>query len=1117
MFKEFSKDRVVLFDGAMGTSIQKYELGDDIWQGYNGCSEWLNFAAPDVIRAIHEQYFEAGADVVETNTFGGTELVMSEYNLQDRTYELNLLGAKIAREAADKYGKFVAGSIGPGTKLPSLAQISYDDLYVMYNNQAKALIEGEVDLFIIETCQDLLQIKATLNAVLDAQKDAKSDLPVMVSVTVEQNGTMLMGSDLSAVVTLIRDFPVFSIGLNCATGPDLMHNPLTTLSKNFDGRLSCIPNAGLPENKGGEMVYSMTPERMAEIVESLIKDFPVGVIGGCCGTTPDHIAALRPVVDRNMMKKPFADEYRGEGSSLYLSTQIEQSPAPALIGERANANGSKAFRELLIAEDFEGMLSVAKEQEETGAHFIDACVAYAGRDEKADMKKFMYLLNKTLTAPVVIDSTEPDVIEEALKHCAGKPVINSINFEDGGEKLHQILKLVKQHPASVIALTIDEEGMAMTSDRKFEIAERIYKVFTEEYGLNPNDLIFDPLTFSIGSGDTTLVDAAIQTKDAIKMIKERLKGAKTVLGLSNISFGLSKESRPILNSVFLAESVEAGLDMAIVHASKVIPISALSDEDVKYCKRLLNGEDNALPEFIEYFSEKEGVVQEEEKLDLPADEKLKSMIMKGKKSGLDEVLTELRETMKPIDIINNLMLEAMKEIGVLFGEGKMLLPFVLQSAETMKAAVSLLEPFMEKNDSDTRGKVVLATVTGDVHDIGKNLVDIILSNNGFQVYNLGIKVPVGEMIKKAIEVEADAIGMSGLLVKSTNIMRDNIDEIKRQGLGQKVLLGGAALTEKFVNNDCKPIIPGMVHYCRDAFDALKVLGGGESDASAPEKPLKIEKPKPKKVQKPELSKIPEPPFIGVKTTKGVCLDEILEYMNKLTLFSTRWGYSRKGMADNEYDKMIMDKVYPEYNEIVEDIKKLGLLDLSAKHAYFYCNSEDEELIIYKDDTNEELTRFKFPRQGIESGACLSDYYYPKSSGKKDVVAFHIVTIGEASAKYCHKLFKGDEYKKYYQYHGFFTELTEAFAEYWHKVIRAELGIDKADSKTAHGIIGLGYQGRRYSFGYPACPELEQNKQLDDLIDFEEIGVTITENFEMVPEYATCAIVVHNKTAEYFTV
>jgi len=729
----------------------------------------------------------------------------------------------------------------------------------------------------------------------------------------------------------------------------------------------------------------------------------------------------------------------------------------------------------------------------------------------------MYLLNKTLTAPVVIDSTEPDVIEEALKHCAGKPVINSINFEDGGEKLHQILKLVKQHPASIIALTIDEEGMAMTSDRKFEIAERIYKVFTEEYGLNPNDLIFDPLTFSIGSGDTTLVDAAIQTKDAIKMIKERLKGAKTVLGLSNISFGLSKESRPILNSVFLAESVEAGLDMAIVHASKVIPISALSDEDVKYCKRLLNGEDNALPEFIEYFSEKEGVVQEEEKLDLPADEKLKSMIMKGKKSGLDEVLTELRETMKPIDIINNLMLEAMKEIGVLFGEGKMLLPFVLQSAETMKAAVSLLEPFMEKNDSDTRGKVVLATVTGDVHDIGKNLVDIILSNNGFQVYNLGIKVPVGEMIKKAIEVEADAIGMSGLLVKSTNIMRDNIDEIKRQGLGQKVLLGGAALTEKFVNNDCKPIIPGMVHYCRDAFDALKVLGGGESDASAPEKPLKIEKPKPKKVQKPELSKIPEPPFIGVKTTKGVCLDEILEYMNKLTLFSTRWGYSRKGMADNEYDKMIMDKVYPEYNEIVEDIKKLGLLDLSAKHAYFYCNSEDEELIIYKDDTNEELTRFKFPRQGIESGACLSDYYYPKSSGKKDVVAFHIVTIGEASAKYCHKLFKGDEYKKYYQYHGFFTELTEAFAEYWHKVIRAEMKIDKADSRTAHGIIGLGYQGRRYSFGYPACPELEQNKQLDDLIDFEEIGVTITENFEMVPEYATCAIVVHNKTAEYFTV
>jgi 5-methyltetrahydrofolate--homocysteine methyltransferase len=1117
MFNQFAKDRIILFDGAMGTSIQKYDISEDVWKGYNGCSEWLNVAAPEIIQAIHEQYFEAGADVVETNTFGGTELVMSEYGLEDRTYELNLLGAQIARKAADKYGKYIAGSMGPGTRLPSLAQISYDDLYTMYKSQAEALLEGGVDLFIIETCQDLLQIKATLNAVLDVKNEKKSDAPVMVSITVEQNGTMLMGSDISAVVALLRDYPIFSLGLNCATGPDLMHNPMNTLSKNFDRRISCIPNAGLPENKGGKMVYSMTPEKMAEIVEGLIKEFPIGVIGGCCGTTPEHIAALRPVADRNKPKKPAPNPYKGESSSLYMSTPLEQSPAPALIGERANANGSKAFRELLLKEDFEGMLTVAKEQEDTGAHFIDACVAYAGRDEKADMAKFMYLLNKTLTAPAVIDSTEPQVIETALKHCAGKPVINSINFEDGGEKLHQILRLVKKHPASVIALTIDEEGMAMTAERKFEIAERIYKVFTEDYGLNPNDLIFDPLTFSIGSGDATLTDAAIQTTEAIKMIKERLNGAKTVLGLSNISFGLSKESRPILNSVFLSDAVEAGLDMAIVHASKVIPISTLDEQDVEYCRNLLEGKENALSEFIEYFSKKEGQVEVEEKNDLPPAEMLKSMIMKGRKSGLEEILDKLRSEMKPIEIINNIMLEAMKEIGVLFGEGKMLLPFVLQSAETMKAAVSVLEPHMEKNDSDSRGKIVLATVKGDVHDIGKNLVDIILSNNGFQVYNLGIKVPVEEMIKKAIEVNADAIGMSGLLVKSTNIMRDNIDEINRQGLKKKILLGGAALTEKFVNNDCKPIMPGMVSYCRDAFDALKVLGGDESDAKALEKPLKEAKPKASKVQKPVLSDIPDAPFIGIKTFKDIDLDNTLEYMNKLTLFSNRWGYSKKGMGEDEYSKLIKETVYPEYESIVKEMKESNILDLSAKHAYFYCNSEDNELILYKGETDEELSRFKFPRQNIDEGVCLSDYFYPKSSGKKDIAAFSIVTIGNKAAEYCQELFARNEYKKYYQYHGFFTELTEALAEYWHKEVRKELCIDSKDAKTAHGIIGMGYQGRRYSFGYSSCPDLEQNGQLNEIMDFSEIGVKVTENFEMVPEYATCALIVHNETAEYFVI
>jgi len=1116
MFNEYAKDRIILFDGAMGTSIQKFDLTDEIWHGYNGCSEWLNVAAPEIIQKIHEDYFEAGADVVETNTFGGTELVMSEYGLQDRTYELNLLGAQIARKAADKYGKYVAGSMGPGTKLPSLAQISYDDLYTMYKSQAEALIEGEVDLFIIETCQDLLQIKSAVNAVLDARTEKGSEAPVMVSITVEPNGTMLMGTDIAAAVTLLREYPLFSIGLNCSTGPDLMHNPIGALTENYNGRISCIPNAGLPENKGGQMVYNMTPDKMAVIVEGLVKEFPIGVLGGCCGTTPEHIRAIRPIADKYKPLKPRAKEYTGEASSLYVSTSLIQSPAPALIGERANANGSKAFREMLLAEDFEGMLAVAKEQEETGAHFIDACVAYAGRDEDADMTRFMHLLNKTLTAPVVIDSTEPNVVETALKSCAGKPVINSINFEDGGEKLHIILKAVKKHPAAVIALTIDEEGMAMTAERKFAIAERIYKVFTEEYGLNPNDLIFDPLTFSIGSGDTTLVDAAIQTNTAIKMIKEKLKGAKTVLGLSNISFGLSKDSRPILNSVFLHEAVEHGLDMAIVHASKVLPEASIPEEDIKFCKDLLAGKEGALSAFIEYFSKKEGTLQQEEKLDLPPDQMLKELIKKGRKAGLEDVLKALMEMMKPIDIINNIMLSTMKEIGELFGAGKMLLPFVLQSAETMKAAVSILEPHMEKNDSDSRGKIVLATVKGDVHDIGKNLVDIILSNNGYQVYNLGIKVPVEDMIAKAVEVNADAIGMSGLLVKSTNIMRDNIGELNRQGLSKKILLGGAALTEKFVTNDCMPLMPGMVSYCRDAFDALKVLSGESEGSAAPETTYADRQAKPKEVSKPELQTPPSAPFLGFKNVENPDMDSILEYMNRLALFSHRWGYSKKGMADFEYEKLLKETIIPEFKDTVQEIKDKGLLEMGIRYGYFQCNSDGEDLVLYNEDGS-ELTRFSFPRQSIENGVCLSDYFQPIGSGVKDIVAFHIVTAGKKPAEYCQQLFENHEYKKYYQFHGFFTEFAEAMAEYAHKMIRKELGTDGKDAKSAHGIISLGYAGRRYSFGYPSCPDLEQNSQLDSIMDFSMIGVDVTENHEMVSEYTTCAIIVHNSTAEYFTI
>ncbi|MGA1863185.1 methionine synthase [Deferribacter thermophilus] len=1125
MLKDYAADKILLFDGGMGTTIQQYDIPADKWAGKQGCNEILNLTFPELIEEIHTKFFDAGADIVETNSFGASRLVLSEYGLEDKVYEINLKAAQIAKSAAKKFeNKFVAGSIGPGTKLPSLSQISFDDLYKMYKEQISGLIDGGVDLLLIETCQDLLQIKAAIIAAFDILSEKQIELPVSVSVTIEQNGTMLLGTDLSAVTTVLRDYPIYSLGINCAIGPDMMYEPLNQLAKLWDRKISCIPNAGLPQNINGKFVYDLSPEKMAEIMADLCEKFNIDFIGGCCGTTYEHIAALRLVANSFKPKQKPKYSYTGEVASLYTSTKLRQDPPPSLIGERANANGSKAFRELLIADDFDGMLAVAKEQEAKGAHLLDVCVAYAGRNEVSDMSKFVSMLNNSLNIPLVIDSTEPKVIEEALKRYAGKPVINSINLEDGGVKLHQILNIVKKYPAAVIALTIDEEGMAMTADKKFEIAKRIYSIWTNEYNLNPEDLIFDPLTFSIGSGDEILKNAAKETLIAIKLIKENLLGAKTVLGISNVSFGLSVQSREVLNSVFLQEAVKCGLDLAIVNPAKIIPIHKINETELNLCLNLIYNKENALNDFLEYFSKHTKKIDNEILENIPVEEQLKNKLISGDKSKLESILDQLLQSYKPIDIINNLLIPAMKEVGDLFGAGKMLLPFVLQSAEVMKKCVMYLEKFMDKKGEENKGVIVLATVKGDVHDIGKNLVDIILSNNGYKVYNLGIKVPVEEMIKKAKETNADAIGMSGLLVKSTIVMKENIEEIRRAGLDIKILLGGAALTEGYVKNECEPILKGKVFYCRDAFDAIKYLSqdkNHESFSTNIKKGVKetavkdIEGDEEMRSDIKPVDNPPVPPFYGTKVVTDISFDEVIKFMNLNTLFNTRWSYKKKDMLEEEYTNLLQKVAYPELEKIKSNVLENNLCDLKVSYGYFKVKSNGNYLLIF-DENEDHISTIKFPRQKTEPYLCIADYFKDIESDTFDVLPIQLVTIGDNPVKYTEQLFKSDKYKEYFLYHGFFTELTEALAEYWHHIIRKELNIEKEDLSIEQ-ILNMKYQGKRYSFGYPSCPDLEGNALICKLLKAKELGVSITENYEMVPEYSTSAVIVHHPEAKYFVI
>lgn len=1121
MFEKFASTNIVLFDGAMGSSIQKKEIPEKVWDNKSGCNEFLNISAPEIILDIHKKYFQAGANIAVANTFGAIRSVLAEYGLADKVVEINQKAVEIAREAAKGvHNAFISLSIGPGTKLASLGHTTYDALFDQYLEQASCV---DVDLYNIETAQDLLQMRAAINACREANKIKGKDAPVIVSFTVEQNNALLTGSDVAAVASVMRRLNISALGLNCAMGPDLMEKPLADLSALWSGNLYLSPNAGLPESVDGKTVYPMDANHFAAIMENLLEKYPLKMIGGCCGTDDTHIAALRKIIDNsaprllNDKNRKSVYIYKGSASSLYSETSLTQTPPPAMIGERANATGSKLFREMLLNGDIDGMVALCKQQEDEGAHFIDLSTAYAGRKEIDDYITLVPLLNGALTAPIVIDSTDTETALASLKLYSGKPIINSVNFEDGGAKLRKMFDIIKSHPACMVALTIDEEGMAQKADKKFQIAKRIYDAWTKEYGFPAEDLLIDALTFSIGSGEESLRSAAMETLDAIKRIKAELPGVKTTLGLSNVSFGLAANSRPVLNSVFLDYAVKAGLDTAIVHASKLTPVASLSKKDVQVCCDLIFMKDDSLQNFIEHFSGfKTETIQEDKTL--PPIEALPQKIMRGDKSGMVEIIDEILKTKTPDEIINSILFPAMQKVGDLFGEGKMLLPFVLKSAETMKAAVSILEPKMAKSAGSPKGTVVIATVQGDVHDIGKNLADIIMTNNGFKVHNLGIKVPVADIIKKAVEVNADAIGMSGLLVKSTLVMKDNIEEISKNLPGVKVMLGGAALTNKFVNESCAPIMPGKIFYCTDAFANIGAMDGSKAPAQMTEYKIDnnlmlTQEEIDGAAIKFEKAHIPTPPFFGVKVAENIKIEEVLPYMDKRSLFSTAWGYKQKNMTDSEYRSLLNDTVNKEYEELVKKVTECSAATPKAIYGYFKARSLGDVVEIYGESGEKPVQIFKFPKRKQSPRYSLAGYI-SDDLNRLDVVPMQIVTLGDAPVNYCGKMFKGDNYKDYYMAHGFFTALTEALAELVHAKIRKELRIDAGDAKTMDGVLAGGYRSRRYSFGYPLAPDTEYNKSLAELLKSERIGVEVNDLFQMTPEYSTSAFILHHPKASY---
>jgi 5-methyltetrahydrofolate--homocysteine methyltransferase len=1168
-FLQALAERVLICDGAMGTMLQRVHLTAADFAGNEGCNEILSVTRPDVVAGVHRAYLEAGADVVETNTFGSTPLVLAEYDLGPRAYELSKTSAQIARREADaastpSWPRFVSGAVGPTTKLVSLSHVSWDDLFASFYEQIRGMIDGGADVIQIETAQDLLGVKCAVLAARRAMETSGREVPIIAQVTIETTGTMLVGTEIAAALPAIEALDVDVIGLNCATGPDLMHEHVRYLGQNSARFVSVLPNAGLPRNVGGVATYDLTPEMLAEFQERFVKDYGVSLVGGCCGTTPEHISAIRARLSRDGGRTPRTRERGGESrlsgqaSSLYLATPLSQDPPPLIIGERSNANGSKKFREHLLREDFEGMVEIGREQVAEGAHLVDVCVAYVGRDEVRDMREVLRRYSTQITLPLCIDTTQLDVLEVALQHSGGRAVINSVNLEDGEEKADRICRLAREYGAALIALTIDEEGMAKTAERKIAVAKRLHDIAVRRWGLSPSALLFDPLTFTIASGDEESRDAAIQTLNGIRGIKEALPGVGTLLGVSNVSFGLKPYARQVLNSVFLSEAILHGLDAAIVSPAKILPLSKLSPEEVDLARDLIYDRRqpgyDPLFKFVERFTSEGGTTGPQKAETGTIEEKLQRRIIDGKKIGIDQLLEEaLNAGYKPLEIINGVLLKGMKTVGDLFGSGQMQLPFVLQSAETMKAAVAYLEPFMEKIAGSEKGVMVLATVKGDVHDIGKNLVDIILSNNGYRVINLGIKQPVDTILEAAEQNKADAVGMSGLLVKSTVVMKENLELMSSRGLTIPVLCGGAALNRGYVEGALTEAYrTGEVYYGLDAFTGLKLMdelcghvpaeervltGPGrkrQAGRSARDQITRGEKEAcalaqaftyaPSDVKPAEH--IPTPPFWGTRILDGKDLNlrEIFGYINRRVLFRGQWQYRRGRRSEEEYRHFVAETVEPKFYRWCERAIERRHLKPRVIYGYYPCYSDKNDLVVLFPEGHERARevaeRFTFPRQPQGRRLCISDFFRSKEDAEKkgpDVLGVSLVTMGEVPSQVEAELFKKARYDDYLHFHGLAVEATEGLAELIHRRVRHELGIAHADAPLIEQLFGQGYQGSRFSFGYPACPNLEDHAPLFRLIEAQRIGLVLSEEFQIVPEQSTCALIAHHPDAKYFSI
>jgi 5-methyltetrahydrofolate--homocysteine methyltransferase len=1150
--REALATRVVVADGAMGTMLQAQEPTLADFQQLEGCNEILNVTRPDIVRSVHEAYFEAGVDCVETNTFGANHAAMAEYDIADRVEELSEAGARIARETADDHTardgrqRWVLGSIGPGTKLPTLGHVPYGTIRDGFQQNAEGLLAGGADALIVETTQDLLQTKASVLGARRAMEATGVEVPLLVSMAFETTGTMLLGSEIGAALTALEPLGIDMIGLNCSTGPAEMSEHLRYLTRHARIPLLCMPNAGLPILTKDGAHFPLDPEGLADAQETFVRDYGLNLVGGCCGTTPEH---LRRLVERVRGAAPAERSPQPEpgAASLYQSVPFRQDTSYLAIGERTNANGSKKFREAMLAGRWDDCVEIAREQIREGAHMLDLCVDYVGRDGVADMRELAGRLATASTLPIVLDSTEVDVIQAGLEKLGGRAVINSVNYEDGDgpeSRFARVTRLAKEHGAALIALTIDEEGQARTPEKKVEIAERLIDDLTGNWGIREADILIDTLTFTICTGQEESRKDGVATIEAIRELKRRHPEVQTTLGLSNISFGLNPAARILLNSVFLDECVKAGLDSAIVHASKILPIARFSEEEVRTALDLIHDRRSEgydpLQKLMQLF---EGATAKslkagraEELAALPLDERLKRRIIDGERNGLEADLDEALRTRPALDIVNETLLDGMKVVGELFGSGQMQLPFVLQSAEVMKAAVAHLEPHMEKVEGEEAGKgtIVLATVRGDVHDIGKNLVDIILSNNGYNVVNLGIKQPVSAILEAAEEHKADVIGMSGLLVKSTVIMKENLEELNQRGLAADfpVILGGAALTRAYVEQDLHEIYQGEVRYARDAFEGLRLMDAligvkrGVPGAKLPElRQRRVRAAAVEVEERPEEghvrsdvatdNPVPEPPFFGTRIIKGIPLKEYASWLDEGALFKGQWGLKQARTGEGPtYEELVETEGRPRLRGLLDRLQTDNLLEAAVVYGYFPCVSKDDDLIVL-DERGNERTRFTFPRQRRGRRLCLADFFRPEESGETDVVGFQVVTVGSRIGEETARLFASDSYRDYLELHGLSVQLAEALAEYWHARVRAELGFAGDDPDEMQGMFELKYRGARFSLGYGACPDLEDRAKIAELLEPERIGVHLSEEFQLHPEQSTDAIVIHHPEAKYF--